>query len=422
MEAKQAIEDLLLDLKKYGVVRQKKEELIGGVAKRSKAGWQWRDLKCKSFRKSGVSKPAGHAERKTVKAKRIWTSSQEMQKTAIVWLNGLMNPKLWRGGMQTVKCWRKGPMQRPENKNEGRKEQSPAGNADTTPTRTRADAYFSSAHHSVQFTHWSALFHCGHTALAQGKKESVSRISLHSFSSNCCETLLVVLLVASLLLLPHTLNVIDLWREVELHLCASDHWSGMSGCLANPTPHSGYEPNFYSYMNEEHTQINLPDSHRSFPRRDDATIISTTEDPEGFPHSGAPSSSKQTAASRVPTLLGSWGNSLWKTVAGPGVGWQSWWHPGNRCKFGQRICCFNYFQFTVKREWRSISKRCAFVEKQRKSLNGKWSWGKRISDVAFQETMQEFESQRLQLHQASRWADQAQRDKNKLVWNIGIQK
>ena len=84
-----------------------------------------------------------------------------------------------------------------------------------------------------------------------------------------------------------------------------------------------------------------------------------------FPHSGAPSSSKQTAASRVPTLSGSWGNSLWKTVTGPGVGWQSWWHQGNRCKFGQRICCFNYFQFTVKREWRSISKRCAFVEKQK---------------------------------------------------------
>ena len=49
----------------------------------------------------------------------------------------------------------------------------------------------------------------------------------------------------------------------------------MSGWLANPTPHTGNEPNFNSNMNEEHTPINLPDSHRSFPCRDDATIIST---------------------------------------------------------------------------------------------------------------------------------------------------
>ena len=85
----------------------------------------------------------------------------------------------------------------------------------------------------------------------------------------------------------------------------------MSGCLTNPTLRTGYEPNFNSYMNEEHSPINLPDSHRSFPCRDDATIISTTEDPE-VPYSGASSSSKQIVASRVPTMLGSLGSSLWK--------------------------------------------------------------------------------------------------------------
>ena len=94
--------------------------------------------------------------------------------------------------------------------------------------------------------------------------------------------------------------------------CTSAHWSGMSGCLANPTPHTGYEPNFCTFMNEEHTPINLADSHRNFPRRGDATIISTTEDPEGFQHSGASSSSKLTAASIIPTVLGSLGNKLWK--------------------------------------------------------------------------------------------------------------
>ena len=49
------------------------------------------------------------------------------------------------------------------------------------------------------------------------------------------------------------------------------------------------------------------------------------------------------------------------------------------------------------------------------------SWEKRNSDFAIQEINEEFESQRFQLHQASPWADQAQRQ-NKLVWRIGIEK
>ena len=38
------------------------------------------------------------------------------------------------------------------------------------------------------------------------------------------------------------------------------------------------------------------------------------------------------------------------------------------------------------------------------------SWEKRNSYIAFQEINQELESQRFQVHQASRWADQAQRE------------
>ena len=65
-------------------------------------------------------------------------------------------------------------------------------------------------------------------------------------------------------------------------------------------------PNFYSCMNEEHTPINLLDSVQC---RDNATIMSAAEDPE-VSHPGASSSSKQTAASRVHTMLGSLGVSL----------------------------------------------------------------------------------------------------------------
>ena len=82
----------------------------------------------------------------------------------------------------------------------------------------------------------------------------------------------------------------------------------MSGRLANPTQNTGYEPNLYRCINEEHTPINPPDS---FQCRDDATIISAAEDPE-VPYPGASSSSKQTAASKVSTMSESSGVSLCK--------------------------------------------------------------------------------------------------------------
>ena len=46
-------------------------------------------------------------------------------------------------------------------------------------------------------------------------------------------------------------------------------------------------------------------------------------------------------------------------------------------------------------------------------------WEKKNSDIAILGINQDFESQRLQLQQADQWADEAQRDKNELVWRIG---
>ena len=87
-----------------------------------------------SFRKSDVSKTTGHAERKPVKENRIRTSSQEMQKTAIVWLNGLTNPQTLERRNADSQMLEEGVQCRDQNiKNEGRKEQSPAGNVDITP-------------------------------------------------------------------------------------------------------------------------------------------------------------------------------------------------------------------------------------------------------------------------------------------------
>ena len=47
-------------------------------------------------------------------------------------------------------------------------------------------------------------------------------------------------------------------------------------------------------------------------------------------------------------------------------------------------------------------------------------WAKRNSDVAVHEINQEFESQRVQLQQASRWADQARRDKISLYGELEL--
>ena len=134
----------------------------------------------------------------------------------------------------------------------------------------------------------------------------MSRISLKSFSSRCHVFVECPLGRFPLVTSSPTCSVSrpsassTSFGRSGANPCASAHWSGMSGCLANPAPNTGYEPYFHSHTDKEHTPMNLPDSHRSFTRRGDAIIICTTEDPASFPYSGASSSSKETAASKVP--------------------------------------------------------------------------------------------------------------------------
>ena len=147
--------------------------------------------------------------------------------------------------------------------------------------------------------------------------------------------------------------------------CASAHWSGMSGYFANPTPNTGYEPNFYrSYMNEEHTPINLPGNQRSFQCRDDATIISAAEDPE-VPFSGASSSSKQTAASRVPTMLGSLSGKQEHESVASRASIQA------GANLDRESVVPTIFSSQSKMEERSRSKRRAFVEREREKTSQK---------------------------------------------------
>ena len=73
--------------------------------------------------------------------------------------------------------------------------------------------------------------------------------------------------------------------------CALPPWSGMSGYLANPNPDTGHEPKLCVDVSDEHTPINLSDSHRNIPHD-----YVATEDPDVPRHSGASSSSKSSAA------------------------------------------------------------------------------------------------------------------------------
>ena len=135
----------------------------------------------------------------------------------------------------------------------------------------------------------------------------------------------------------------NLWQQH--HLKAQGH------CFVNPTANTGYEPNFCRYMNEEHTPINLPDNHR-----DDATII---------PYSGASSTSKQTAASRVPTMLESLGASLWEQrpeSVGSRASIQA-----TGAEVDRESVVPTFFSSQAKGDKRSRYERCAFVERQRKS-------------------------------------------------------
>ena len=64
--------------------------------------------------------------------------------------------------------------------------------------------------------------------------------------------------------------------------------------MVDSDPNTGYEPNlanFSSFMDAEHTPIDIPDSHHNFLCPDDATMISTS--PEGLPNTAAFSSSQK---------------------------------------------------------------------------------------------------------------------------------
>ena len=90
--------------------------------------------------------------------------------------------------------------------------------------------------------------------------------------------------------------------------CLAEWLSQLQTQVMSPTP-----PTSSAAWTRSTRRSTSPDSHLDFQCQDDATVISPT-DPEGLPRSGASSSSKHTAASRVPSMFGP--SSLWKPMAG----------------------------------------------------------------------------------------------------------
>ena len=164
---------------------------------------------------------------------------------------------------------------------------------DTTPACTRAYAHFSRA----LFTRDNCT--CGSRLFSVARFLKHSHLSVMSLLGVPVSRFCPIASSPTCSLSRHSASSTPL-AGTRSASCVSARWSGMSGCLANPTPAP---------------PSSSPDSNRSFPRNYDATKVSTTEDPDGPQHSGASSSNRHTAASRVPTALGSFGNRLWKQLA-----------------------------------------------------------------------------------------------------------
>ena len=235
--------------------------------------------------------------------------------------------------------------------------------------------------------------------------------------------------------------------ETRSSPCVSARWSGMSGCIANPTPDTGYEPKFRVDANDEQTPINDPDSNRGFPTllqrhhgrpSEELDVPHTQKRPTAariqseraeYPPCQDHSVSASWTSSRITSRLTS-RNSIRKTVVDLDR---------------ENVVCTLFLVWMEREETDPNAVQSIRVtENLHKILEEKAAipvrgermaqqtlfdaeaevearyWEKRNSYIALHEINQELESQRFQLHQASRWADQAQRDKISLYGKLEL--
>ena len=151
---------------------------------------------------------------------------------------------------------------------------------------------------------------CGH--ITPGQDEKSLSLFIISHSSRSLMSLLSVPFVRFFSVLSLlTASVYHIrGRSCRKSPSASARWRAWPNGWLFPNTGEPKLASFSSYMDLEHTPINIRDSNHNFLCPDGATVIPT---PEGLPYSGASSSSKH-SASRVPIVFGSLENGLRKLV------------------------------------------------------------------------------------------------------------
>ena len=145
---------------------------------------------------------------------------------------------------------------------------------DTTPTCTRADAHVSRAHIAVHSSLINPMPWFVELGISVAHFSKILSCLRHVVCSPAGRPQLMACPFSSHLSRPSAFLYFLSQKWSKLLCLLSLEWNVWLVGKSDFTL-TGNEPNFNSNMNEEHTPINLPDSHRSFPCRDDATIIST---------------------------------------------------------------------------------------------------------------------------------------------------
>ena len=211
--------------------------------------------------------------------------------------------------------------------------------------------------------------------------------------------------------------------------CATPSGGLLFGHLAEPTPLTGYKPKTCIDVNNEHTPLNYTSRRNSFniENNDLTTTTAASDNSDGFHQQAAASGGPQRApASVVNPWLGAdtWsstrklvrGNESLSSVEGTLSRGKKEIKIWKVCKLERK----NVHVYLEQKAGSAVQGECA-AQKNIWGWSTNWTkrnWEQRCSDIALYETDRELASQRLELCQASQWADQAQREKINLCGGL----
>ena len=188
--------------------------------------------------------------------------------------------------------------------------------------------------------------------------------------------------------------------------------------LAEPLPHTGlYVRRSGIDVSSEHTSINYASRRNSFNIKNDlTTTVAASEDFDGFHQQAAASGGSQhVPASEVnPWLSADMWSRTRKLVRGSASNASLEGRKKDRdlesvqtLSEGQ-----NLHVYLEQKAEMAVPGECAAQRRlsEAEADMDKRNWEQRSADIALYETNQKLESQRLELHQANQWADQAQRE------------